>query len=255
MLTWWLIAGGGLLGSSHCVGMCGGFAMMVGLHRPTLRQNLLGQLVFSAGRIASYATLGGVAGYAGGSLAARVPAFIPVPAILSLVAGLFLVWQGAQAAGLLGRKTGTTLGAGCLFGSLFSTLLKHPALRNAFSAGVMTGLLPCGLVYAFLSLAASQGDLLRGAFTMIVFGAGTVPLMVLTGLGAMLLNVTTRQRVWRLAAWSVMLTGALTMGRGISFLQASDAPPAARCPLCQPATASASPYFVPVLPPRSVETK
>ncbi len=253
MLTWWFIACGGLLGSSHCIGMCGGFAMMVGLQRPTLRQNLLGQLVFSLGRIASYGTLGGIAGYAGGSLAARVPSFIPVPAILSLVAGLFLVWQGAQAAGLLGRKAGTTLGAGCLFGSLFSTLLKHPALRNAFSAGVLTGLLPCGLVYAFVSLAASQGDLLLGAFTMIVFGAGTVPLMVLTGLGSMLLNVTARQRVWRMAAWSVMLTGLLTIGRGVSFLQASETPPAARCPLCKPTAASDSQFFVPAVSPQQVE--
>lgn len=245
MVSWWFIACGGLLGSSHCIGMCGGFAVMLGLHRPTWRQNLVGQLIFSLGRLASYGTLGGIAGYAGGTLSSRVPAVIPVPAILSIVAGLFLLWQGAQAVGLFGRKTGAAAGTGCLFGSLYSTLLKHPALRNVFSAGVFTGLLPCGLVYAFVSLAASQGDLLRGALTMIVFGAGTIPLMVLTGMGAMLLNVAMRQRLWRLAACSVMLTGLLTIGRGIGFLQAAERPPAERCPFCSQKSTSASPTEIP----------
>ncbi len=233
MWQWGLIALGGVLGSSHCVGMCGGFAMMIGMHRATLRQNLIGQLVFSAGRIVSYATLGGIAGFSGRTLVEKVPAFINVPAVLSLVAGLFLLWEGCQATGLLGRRNGTAAHAGCLFGSLFSTLLKHPALRNAFCAGVFTGLLPCGLVYAFVSLAASSGDLLQGMFTMIIFGAGTVPLMVLTGLGAMLLNVTIRQRLWKMAAWSVVVTGALTIGRGVSFLSATEKPPAERCPFCK----------------------
>lgn len=227
-----LIACGGLLGSSHCVGMCGGFAMMIGLHRTTLRQNLIGQLVFSGGRLVSYATLGGIAGFAGRTLVQKMPVFVNVPAVLSLLAGLFLLWEGCHATGLLGRRINSAAGAGCLFGGLFSTLLKYPALRNAFCAGIFTGLLPCGLVYAFVSLAASSGDLLQGMLTMIVFGLGTVPLMVLTGLGAMLLNVGARQRLWKVAAWSVVLTGALTIGRGVSFLYAADKPAAERCPFC-----------------------
>jgi len=238
MWQWGLIACGGLLGSSHCVGMCGGFAMMIGLHRATVRQNLIGQLVFSGGRIVSYATLGGVAGFAGRTLIQKVPAFVNVPAVLSLLAGLFLLWEGCHATGLLGRRTGAAAGAGCMFGSLFSTLLKHPALRNALCAGIFTGLLPCGLVYAFVSLAASSGDLLQGMLTMIAFGVGTVPLMVLTGLGAMLLNVTARQRLWKVAAWSVVLTGTLTVCRGVSFLYAADQPPVERCPFCRTAPAT-----------------
>lgn len=241
MMSWQLalIACGGLLGSSHCVGMCGGFAMMIGLHRATLRQNLVGQLVFSAGRIVSYATLGGFAGFAGRTLVQKVPAFVNVPAVLSLVAGLFLLWEGCHAAGLLGRRSSGSAGSGCLFGGMFSTLLKHPALRNAFCAGIFTGLLPCGLVYAFVSLAASTGDLLQGILAMTAFGFGTVPLMILTGLGAMLLTVTARQRLWRVAAWCVVLTGALTIGRGVSFLAAADKPPAERCPLCNTAATHA----------------
>jgi len=229
---WWLILFGGLLGSSHCVGMCGGFAMMLGMHRSSLRENLCGQIVFSLGRLTSYSTLGGIAGFAGKSLANRAPVLVNIPAALCLLAGAFLFWEGLHATGLIRRKAAADLGAGCLFRPLFSTLLKHPALRNAFSAGVFTGLLPCGLVYAFVSLAASTGDLLGGALTMLAFGAGTVPLMVLTGAGGTLLSVTSRRRLWRAAAWSVMFTGALTVGRGVSFFRTPDAAPSERCPFC-----------------------
>lgn len=230
--SWWLIACGGLLGSSHCVGMCGGFAVLLGLHRGTVWRNLQGQLIFSLGRLTSYGTLGGLAGFAGKTLSERLPAMVNVPATLSLLAGLFLLWEGLKATGW-GR--GTAAGpatAGCLLGPLFSTLLRQPALRSAYFAGLFTGLLPCGLVYAFVSLAASSGDLLTGAAMMLVFGLGTVPLMVLTGTGAMLLSVPLRQQMWRVAAWSVVLTGLLTVGRGVSFLRAADVPPAERCPLC-----------------------
>ena len=231
-LSWWLIALGGLLGSSHCVGMCGGFAVMLGINRSSLRENLKGQLVFSVGRLASYTTLGGIAGYAGRTLVERVPAIVNVPAALCLLAGLFLVWEGLHATGLLRRRNAAALGMGCLFGSLFSTLLKHPALRNAFSAGVFTGLLPCGLVYAFVSLAASSGDLLHGALIMLTFGAGTVPLMILTGTGAMLVRASIRKRLWHVAAWSAVFTGLLTVGRGVSYLVSTETPPTERCPFC-----------------------
>jgi sulfite exporter TauE/SafE len=113
-------------------------------------------------------------------------------------------------------------------------MLRNPALRSTFSAGLFTGLLPCGLVYAFVSLAASTGDLLHGAATMLAFGLGTVPLMVLTGTGAMLLGVRVRQRLWQVAAWSVVVTGLLTIGRGVAFLQFEEASPPRPCPFCKP---------------------
>lgn len=241
MTPWWLITLGGLLGSAHCVGMCGGFAMLLGVSRNSLWDNLQSQLVYSAGRIASYAILGGIAGACGKALMQRLPSFVNVPATLSLAAGLFLVGEGLSAAGLLRRRVPGASGGGCgLLSPLMSALLRYPALRHAFIAGVLTAFLPCGLVYAFLSLAGSSGDLLSGATIMLAFGAGTIPLMVLTGAGAVLIPVAVRQRVWSVAAWSVVLTGALTIGRGVAFLQATDAPPSERCPFCAAAGGSAA---------------
>lgn len=229
---WWLIMLGGLLGSSHCIGMCGGFALMLGVNRTSFWSNLQGQLSYSCGRLVTYSVLGGIAGYAGRTLSDRASAFVNIPATLSLIAGLFLVWEGLHATGLLTRRNKGVSTVGCLMGPLFSSLLKYPGLRNAFSAGLFTGLLPCGLVYAFVSLAASTGDLVYGSAVMLSFGAGTVPLMVLAGTGALLLSIPQRQQLWRLAAWSVVVTGVLTTVRGASFLQANETKQPPQCPFC-----------------------
>ncbi len=232
MMTWWLAMVGGLLGSSHCVGMCGGFATIVGLQTGSIRGNLRAQLFYSGGRLMSYATLGAIAGFAGQRLTASLPQAINVPSFLCLVAGVFLFREGLLASGLFRRRIENPSPTGCLFGPLFSTLLRIPGGRNTFVAGIATGLLPCGLVYAFVSLAASSGELTSGLTTMVAFGLGTVPLMVITGCGASLLSWAARQRLWQVAAWSVMLTGLLTLGRGVAYLQAAPENKAAACPYC-----------------------
>lgn len=246
MTPWWLITLGGLLGSAHCVGMCGGFAVMLGVSRTSWWDNLRTQLIYSSGRIVSYTAFGAIAGYCGRELTARMPTFINVPAWLSFLAGLFLIWEGVHAAGWRRKTVTGRPGTGCLMSPLLSSLLRYPALRHTFVAGVFTAFLPCGLVYAFVSLAASQGDLLQGAGVMLAFGLGTVPLMVATGIGAMWLPVGTRQRLWSVAAWSVVLTGALTVGRGVAFLTPSDAPPAERCPMCRAVDTASNQTVIPV---------
>lgn len=234
MIEYPLILLGGLLGSSHCVGMCGGFAMLVGMNKATFRENLIAQLSYSAGRLMTYCTLGAISGYVGLKLVKSAPQLLNVPAALCLLAGLLLLVEGLFATGIIKRRGVVMVPqAGCLVSPLFATMLKLPGLRNAFSAGLLTGMLPCGLLYAFVSLAASTGDLLRGMSVMLVFGLGTVPLMVATGAGAMLLKIATRERLMKAAAWCVVLTGALTVWRGAAFLYAANTnseQPA--CPLC-----------------------
>lgn len=69
----------------------------------------------------------------------------------------------------------------CLSGGLLGSLLRTPGWQAAFMAGLLTGFLPCGLVYAYLALATSTNDPLSGLTIMIAFGLGTMPLMILTG--------------------------------------------------------------------------
>lgn len=226
-----LVFVGGVLGSSHCIGMCGGFALAVGAGASSALSNLRRQLIFSAGRIFTYVAAGTIGGFAGWRLARGVPPTVNVQAILALVAGALLVWQGLDAVGWFPRRR--TVGqVPCLASSFFAPLLKVHGRASAFLAGMFTGMLPCGLVYANLALAASSSDMLTGALVMAAFGLGTVPLMVAFGAGTSLLSLVARQRIYRLAAWCIVLVGLISIARGAGYLTTpnSTAPPA--CPLC-----------------------
>lgn len=202
------------------------------------------QLVYSAGRIGTYSFLGAVAGFAGARLVASVPGIVNAAAILSIVAGLLLVGQGLVSAGLVPWRTGVA-GSPCGMVPLLRTYLTSPSTLGVFLAGVATGFLPCGLVYAFLALAASTGRLELGLATMTLFGLGTVPLMVATGFGGQLLSLTTRRRVLRIAAVCVVATGVLTIVRGAGFL-GTDANTEPACPFCaESETASPPPRTEP----------
>ncbi len=85
-----LVLVGGLLGSAHCVGMCGGFVLTLGSVAPSWRANLARQLSFGAGRLFTYIALGAAAGY-GGFRFASTAAIPHTQAWLALVAGGLLL--------------------------------------------------------------------------------------------------------------------------------------------------------------------
>ncbi len=240
---------GGLLGSAHCVGMCGGFALLIGAPARRWSANLARQLVYSCGRIFTYCAFGGVVGYGGLRLAQGLGELVNIQATISIVAGVLLVAQGLMSTGMLQyarhylRPAGAThgiavgqvpggAGMGCLMGGLVGAFLRDARWSHAFLAGVFTGLLPCGLVYAYVALAASTSDLFSGMATMAAFGAGTVPLMVLAGSGSALFSLAGRRRLLMLAAWCVVLTGLLSIARGVGFLELPPGSPPTDCPLC-----------------------
>jgi sulfite exporter TauE/SafE len=239
-----LIFVGGLLGSSHCVGMCGGFALSVGVGSPGVARNLARQVSYSAGRVFTYAILGAFAGFAGLWLSRKAGTLVHAQAALSIAAGVVLIGQGMKSLGWvpgLGALLGRRATLPCASLSFFGPLLMSPRASAMFLAGVLNGLLPCGLVYAYLALASSGASLVGGVVTMAAFGLGTVPLMMLTGLGSSVLTYAARRRVLRVAAVLVLLTGFLALGRGVAFWHAGDS---SSCPACagrQPSLVSSFP--------------
>ncbi len=222
----------GALGSSHCLGMCGPFALSIGSGAATWWGNLRRQATFSLGRIFTYTTFGAAAGFGGLRLSQAVPTMVNLPAVMAVVAGLFLIYQGLQSAGVVGGRTGQAGSGPCITGSFFSAFLHHPGRMRLFLAGMFTGMLPCGLVYGFLALAASSASMSRGAATMAVFGLGTVPLMIVAGLSGTLLTWGARQRLLRVAAWCVVLAGVVSIVRGAGFVQIPGLVEAVGCPYC-----------------------
>jgi len=210
---------GGFLASAHCVGMCGGFVAGIGLGARSWRGNLARQLVYSFGRVCTYALLGAAAGFAGSRVDLRWHHVFDVQAGLSVVAGFVLIAQGLLHLGLIRPVWPASLQAGplsapiCQAARQFGSLLQAPGLAPVFAAGVLTGFLPCALVYANLGLAASCSSLTTGAATMAAFGLGTFPMLLFTGMGVGLASPRLRGRVMKLAAVCVVVTGLITLSR------------------------------------------
>lgn len=228
-----LITGSGLLGSAHCIGMCGAIAAAMSLGTNGVRGAVLRQLAWSGGRIATYSFLGVTAGSVGAKVLGVGSHAVWLQSLFAIVSGLLLCIQGLTAAGWLKRRVRRIGAGGCSAGSLFRQFFSGGSLSGAFVAGLFTGFLPCGLVYGCLLLAAGTGHPGYGLLLMFCFGLGTVPVMVLTGAGLSYATLGLRQRLLKLAAISVLLTGCLTAVRGVTFaVQNGSAAAAESCPLC-----------------------
>ena len=184
-------AGAGLLGSGHCLGMCGGIVGALSLGVPPERRRRIGgllpwQLAYNLGRVATYVALGALAGWAGATVGSLLPPHAARGAG-RLLAALFLVGMGLYLLGVpvllapferLGARLWRRIEP------LGRRLLRPRALPHALALGAVWGLLPCGLVYSMLAVAAVAGGAGRGAATMAAFGAGTLPALLLAGLAS-----------------------------------------------------------------------
>ena len=202
---------------------------------------LMRQLTWSTGRIFTYSFLGMLAGFAGARLSrseflSSQTNVVTVQAAFAILAGLLLIVQGVIAAGWLRLLPKST--ASCLAASVFRKFLQSGSTTSVFIAGLLTGFLPCGLVYSFLALAAASSSLWKGPLLMLAFGLGTFPVMLVTGAGLTMASLKLRQRLMKLAAVCVVVTGLLTVGRGLSFASfaasaSTSETPAQACPFCE----------------------
>ena len=198
----------GLLGGTHCIGMCGGIVgalSLGGTARPSLH------LAYNAGRIVSYALAGAIAGALGGASLA-LSGQLPVRIVLFVLANLMLValglyLMGASRALAFSERFGQKLWRHLQ--PLSRRFLPARTVAQAFPLGLGWGWLPCGLVYSALVTALTSGSALRGAAMMLAFGAGTLPNLLLAGLLAVRLNEYVAKPVVRLSAGLLVLAFGL----------------------------------------------
>lgn len=170
----------GLLGSLHCVGMCGPLALAVPAGKIHTTRWLLNRGVYQSGRLIVYAILGALVSLAGKGLA-----MAGWQQTLSVAIGIFLLLlaiiptQTERWASGNGRLAGLLVNLRLRMRSLIAT----GGLPAAFALGMLNGLLPCGLVYIGLAGAILTGAPMPGALWMLAFGAGTLPAIAIV-LGA-----------------------------------------------------------------------
>lgn len=204
----------GLVGSLHCVGMCGPIALALpyqGQNKWTASANVL---IYNLGRIFTYGLIGTVIGLIGkGLFLAGIQAYFSIGlGVLLLLVALFSVnvehkilmipafWR-------LNQWVKINL----------ANLLKQNNPQTLFLIGTLNGLLPCGLVYMAVVGAVAMGTIGEGALYMALFGFGTLPLMLLTAIGGQFISLRWRNRIKRLLPAFLVAFAILFIMRGLNF--------------------------------------
>lgn len=216
--TFLLLFASGLLGGfGHCIAMCGPIAASFSF-RPGIRPALLPHLLYNLGRVATYSLVGGAAGLAG-SVLGIASAFAPLQKAVGVGTGILVVLTGLWVGGWLPLPA--LLSKGSDPPPFFSRAIRWVSeSRDAgafFPLGMLLGLLPCGLVYAALLTAAREGmeagspaaGFLKGFLAMALFGAGTIPSLLLLGTAVGFAGAGMKKGLYRTSALLLALTGVL----------------------------------------------
>jgi sulfite exporter TauE/SafE len=228
----------GLFGGVHCVLMCGGIlgALSARLPRASGPQARAAHLAaYNTGRLATYAALGAFAGGVGAASTSALP-FRSAQVGLRFAAAAVMIGAGLYLAGMLKGFSGIE-GAGGrlfrLFGPAWSRLREARSLPAGVALGALWGFLPCGLVYAAVAMAFASGSAGQGALTLLAFGVGTLPsLLLVGGLAEGVRRLSQSARVRQAAGLLIALSGSVHLA--MAGMQAGWLPgaPPEKAPCC-----------------------
>jgi sulfite exporter TauE/SafE len=203
-----------LLGSMHCAGMCGAFlafAVTPG-ERPVSKAAL--QAAYHAGRLLTYATLGtigGAVGHAidlGGSTAGIHRTAAALAGTMMVLFGLIAVLR-VMGVRLPRLPVPALLERAVIAGH--RTAFDLPPLARSAMTGLLTTLLPCGWLYAFVITAAGTANPAHGALAMLVFWLGTLPALIALGTSIQCVAGPLRKRLPLITSLAVMCIGVFTV--------------------------------------------
>lgn len=204
----------GLLGSFHCVGMCGPIAFLLPLDRKNPTKRVLQLLSYHIGRVSMYAILGLVFGIVGKGLN-----LFGIQQHLSIGIGILMIVSILIPTKLFNRYNFSKpiYKAVAKLKSTLGTALKKRTPGTFFTIGYLNGLLPCGLVYVAIFGALATGGAINGSVYMAAFGLGTIPLMTTAiYLGNFLTN-NIKQRILKGIPVVVAIIGILFILRGLGL--------------------------------------
>ncbi|KAA3625540.1 MAG: sulfite exporter TauE/SafE family protein [Flavobacterium sp.] len=204
----------GLLGSFHCVGMCGPIAFVLPLDRKSKSRRFWQILLYHTGRIFTYSLIGLLFGFLGRGLY-----LFGLQQKISILTGVLMI--GAVILAALSVKTSSLTNP--LYSSIsklknkLGVALKKKSPDTFLTIGFLNGFLPCGLVYMAVFGAVAAGDLFNGSLYMILFGLGTVPLMTTAVYFGNFLTLRLRQRIRKIIPVFVLVIGLLFILRGMGL--------------------------------------
>jgi sulfite exporter TauE/SafE len=204
----------GLIGSFHCVGMCGPIAVALPIGNDSWYRRLSGTFLYNIGRAITYAVMGAVFGVLGegiqlGGLQKWVSIAMGVIMILSVVFPVLFRNTKLLDQYIYGYVDRLKASLG--------PLLRNSSLGSLFLIGLLNGLLPCGLVYVALAGAIATSGVASGALYMFVFGLGTLPMLSLVTLLGNVITGRFKSAVNKMIPYVVVLIGLLFILRGLQL--------------------------------------
>lgn len=204
----------GLLGSFHCVGMCGPIAFMLPVDRTNSYRKITQVTLYHFGRLLAYSLIGLVFGLVGKGLY-----IFGLQQQLSIIIGVVMI-----IAVLIPYNTFNKFNFSKplyrFIGKIKSALgkeLKKKSPDTFLTIGFLNGFLPCGLVYMAVFASIAFGDVLDGMLYMLAFGIGTIPLMTLAIYISRFLSGKVRNYIQKLIPVFVIIIGLLFILRGLGL--------------------------------------
>jgi sulfite exporter TauE/SafE len=204
----------GLLGSFHCVGMCGPIAFMLPVDRTNSVKKISQIAIYHFGRLLSYSIIGLIFGLVGKGLY-----IFGIQQQLSIVIGVLMILVV-----LIPYQTFNKYNFSRPIYKLISKVknalgkeLQKKTPDTFLTIGFLNGFLPCGLVYMAVFAAIASGNALQGSLYMLVFGLGTIPLMTTAIYFSQFLKGNVRQRIQKAIPVFVVLIGVLFILRGLGL--------------------------------------
>ena len=204
----------GLVGSLHCIGMCGPIAVALPLGNKGWGYRIFGGVTYNVGRIISYAILGAVFGLLGKGIE-----MAGLQKWASILIGLIMVLSVVFPALFKGKIKIEQVFfgyAGKMIGK-FRKLFTISSIPSLFLIGILNGFLPCGLVYVAIAGAINTNSFYDGIIFMILFGLGTLPVMLAIPLLGNMIGQKVRRKFSGVLNVFIVILGLLFILRGLSL--------------------------------------
>jgi hypothetical protein len=204
----------GLLGSFHCVGMCGPIAFMLPVDRSNSFKKIVQIFTYHFGRLLAYSLIGLVFGLVGKSLyifglqqQLSITIGILMIVVVLIPTHIFNKYNFSKPLYKLISKVKSSLGQA----------MKRKTADTFLTIGFLNGFLPCGLVYMAVFGSLASASALQGSLYMFLFGLGTIPLMTTAIYLGKFLNANIKQRIQKAIPVFVVIIGLLFIIRGLGL--------------------------------------
>ncbi|UAM99333.1 sulfite exporter TauE/SafE family protein [Polaribacter litorisediminis] len=203
----------GLLGSFHCIGMCGPIAFMLPIDRQHNMKAFFQILSYHAGRLFTYSLIGLLFGFLG-----RGFYFFGFQQQLSIIVGVLMIvailFPKLLQKLSLSKKVSTII---LKIKNSLGKELKKKGNDTFFTIGFLNGFLPCGLVYMAIFGAIATTNAFSGSLYMFLFGLGTIPLMTAFVYLGNFTKGNFRKNIQKVIPIMVIFIGVLFIIRGLGL--------------------------------------